>query len=92
MSVRLMEQVWDMDIGATDRLVLLRLAWLADGHGVARTTIKGRRGLSPATGLGVRAVQYAIRSLVDAGHLQRLEQPGLGAEYHLRLDMLGGRS
>lgn len=95
MSVTLMAQVFPLELSSTEKLVLLALADSANDED-AQTWIPIRRkrmgqairadgrkklDLTTKTSLGVRAIQFALRSLEAAGHLSRVELPGKGVIY-----------
>jgi DNA-binding transcriptional ArsR family regulator len=85
MSIALMTVVWRMDIGCTDKMVLLALADAANDEGVTWIALKSRRDdkldLMKKSSLGQRAVQMALRRLEAAGYLSRVEKPGRGVIY-----------
>lgn len=66
MSVRLMSAVFESDLPATDRMVMLSLADHANDDGLCYPSI-GR--LTRRTGLGERTIQEAIRRLEKSGLL-----------------------
>lgn len=80
MSVRVMSQVWELDLPAFEKLVLLALADCANDEGLAWPSIATLRR---KTNAGERTVQRSLRSLEAAGLLRRDEVPGKGCKYHL---------
>lgn len=67
MSVRVMSLVWDRkDLDSTERLVLLSLADHSDDEG---TCYPSMRRLCERTSMGERAIQGAIKRLVERGFL-----------------------
>lgn len=76
MSRRLQDLFWDLDLTSTEQLVAQRLAWHADD--ATGKCWPGIASLCAKTGLGERAVQNAIKSLVAKGHITRDPAPGVG--------------
>ncbi|AGH49577.1 hypothetical protein G432_09260 [Sphingomonas sp. MM-1] len=85
MSIRIMSAVWGLKLGDSDKLVLLALADQANDDGVCWPSMAS---LAAKCSKSDRTVQAAIKSLVDAGHLSRVERPGKGVRYtvHPRSD------
>ncbi len=61
-----MSQVWPLQMGHADKLVLLALADTANDEGVCWPSVLG---LCEKTCLSDRAVQQAVKRLTDCGHL-----------------------
>lgn len=80
MSVRVMSAVWELDLPAFEKLVLLALADCANDEGLAWPSIAT---LKRKTNAGERTVQRSLRALAEAGHLRRDEVPGKGCKYYL---------
>ena len=80
MSIRVMSQVWDLQLSSTEKLVLLALADCANDEGECWPSIAtiGRKAC-----IGERSVQRSIQSLKEAGHLSRKEVVGKGCRYHI---------
>lgn len=87
-----MNLVWPLEMSSTDKLVLVALADAArnpddpDRPSQCWPPITGRNGklgLVERTCLSDRAVQKAVKSLVSAGHITRVERPGHGVTYHI---------
>lgn len=84
MSIAIMTAVWKMDMAPSDKMVLLALADAANDDGVTWIAVKHRRNgdqrldLLTKCSLSERAVQGALKRLVDAGHLSRRDVPGKG--------------
>ncbi|SNT07175.1 Helix-turn-helix domain-containing protein [Sphingomonas laterariae] len=85
MSIRIMSAVWGLKLGDSDKLVLLALADQANDDGVCWPSMAS---LAAKCSKSDRTVQAAIKSLVESGHLSRLERPGKGVRYtvHPRSD------
>jgi hypothetical protein len=80
MSVRVMSAVWELDLPASEKLVLLALADCANDEGLcwpSMSTIAKKCSKSD------RTVQTSIKALADAGHLTRHEVLGRGCSYHI---------
>lgn len=73
MSIKVMAAVWESDLPATDRLVLLSLADHADDEGQCYPSV---RRVCERTGLSERAVQNAFKRLSDAGYLDIEQNAG----------------
>lgn len=80
MSVRVMSLVWDLDLPAFEKLVLLALADCANDEGLAWPSIATLRR---KTNAGERTVQRSLRALETSGQLKRVEVPGKGCKYFL---------
>lgn len=78
MSIKLMTAVWEIDLPASDKLVLLALADCANDEGGCWPSMAT---LVKKCSKGERTVQAAIKSLADAGHITRDERPGKGCFY-----------
>lgn len=78
MSIRLMSEVWQIDLPASDKLVLLALADCANDEGGCWPSMKT---LVMKCSKGERTIQASIKSLVEAGHLSRAERLGKGCFY-----------
>jgi len=79
MSVRVMSRVWQLRreaLGATEKLVLLKLADCADDDGA--NAFPSVRTLAEQCCMSVRATQYVLHRLRDAGliEVQEEAQPG----------------
>ena len=70
-----MSEVWESDLPATERLIMLCLADHADDSGECYPSIQR---LQDRTGLSERAVQNNLRKLVASGHLEVQEGGGRG--------------
>lgn len=73
-----MTKVWEMELPAKDKLLLLALADWASDEGLAWPSIAT---LSRKCGCDERTVQRNLRKLEEAGHLRREEVPGKGCRY-----------
>jgi DNA-binding Lrp family transcriptional regulator len=73
-----MSKVWDMDLPAKDKLVLLALADCANDDGLAWPSIAT---LARKCGCDARTVQRNLRRLEAAGHISREEVIGKGCKY-----------
>ena len=78
MSVRVMTQVWEVDLPDSEKLVLLALADCANDEGGCWPSMKT---LTAKCSKSDRTIQAAIKSLVAKGHLSRVEKPGKGCHY-----------
>ncbi|WP_313444527.1 hypothetical protein [Brevundimonas sp.] len=84
MSIAIMTAVWKLDMAPSDKMVLLALADAANDDGVTWIAVKHRKegdqrlDLLTKCSLSERAVQGALKRLVDAGHLSRRDVPGKG--------------
>ncbi len=85
MSIRIMTAVWDLPLSDSEKIVLLALADNANDEGWCWPSIAT---LARKCSKSERTVQTAIRSLCDAGHLERKETLGKGVTYtvHPRKD------
>lgn len=85
MSVRVMTQVWSLDLPDSEKIVLLALADCANDEGGCWPSIKTLTAKCSKTD---RTIQTAIKALVDKGHLSREEVVGKGCRYvvHPRTD------
>lgn len=73
-----MTQVWDANMPAPEKIVLLALADCANDQGGCWPSIST---LKAKTNLSERKVQMAIKWLKENGHLTREEKPGKGVFY-----------
>ena len=78
MSIAVMTAVWQLDLPASDKIVLLALADCANDEGKCWPGIKTLCMKSSKT---ERTVQASIRRLVNAGYLDRQEVVGKGCNY-----------
>lgn len=78
MSISLMSAVWQLDLDASHKIVLLALADAANDEGFCWP---GMASLCRKASKSERTVQGAIQQLVDMGHLTRREVPGKGCTY-----------
>lgn len=83
MSVALMTAVWRLDLATTDKMVLLALADAANDDGVTWIAVASRKqgdrlDLLKKTNLKERAIQGALKRLVEAGYLSREDRAGRG--------------
>lgn len=83
MSIALMTEVWRLDMPTTDKMVLLALADAANDDGVTWIAVASRKAttkldLLKKTNLSERAVQGALKRLVESGHLTREDRMGKG--------------
>jgi hypothetical protein len=85
MSVRVMTQVWDLDLPDSEKIVLLALADSANDEGHCWPSMAS---LVRKCSKSDRTIQAAVRSLVEAKHLTRREVLGKGCNYtvHPRRD------
>lgn len=93
MSIAIMNEAHLTDLRGVERWTLLALADSANDQDDGRTwiPIKSRQrfhasgrpkmDLMHKVGAGERAIQNAIKSLVEKGHITRKESPGRGVEY-----------
>ncbi len=80
MSVRVMTLVWEIELPDSEKLVLLALADCANDEGGCWPSMKTLAGKCSKSD---RTVQAAIKSLVEKGHLSRIEQVGKGCHYYV---------
>lgn len=80
MSIRVMSQVWELELPDSEKLVLLALADAANDEGQCWPSM---RTLAGKCSKSDRTVQAAIKLLVDKGHLSRIETPGKGCRYYV---------
>lgn len=73
-----MTAVWDVDLPASDKIVLLALADCANDEGLCWP---GMAALVAKCSKGERTIQAAIKRLVASGHLTRDEVVGKGCKY-----------
>ncbi|HWU01657.1 MAG TPA: helix-turn-helix domain-containing protein, partial [Novosphingobium sp.] len=73
MSVRIMTQVWELDLPDSQKIVLLALADAANDEGGCWPSIAT---IARKSSKSERTVQSVIRTLCEAGHMERIEQPG----------------
>lgn len=78
MSITLMSAAWQIDLPASDKLVLLALADCANDEGSCWPSMAT---LVKKCSKGERTVQASIKSLVKLGHITRDERPGKGCLY-----------
>ena len=78
MSVRVMTAVWEIDLPASDKIVLLALADCANDEGKCWP---GMTTLTQKCSKGERTIQASVKRLVAAGHLSRKEVLGRGCKY-----------
>ena len=78
MSIRIMSAVWELDLQASEKLVLLALADNANDEGLCWPSIAT---IARKCGKGDRSVQQAIQELQKLGHLTRDEVVGKGCRY-----------
>lgn len=91
MSVRVMAQVWGVDLPAGEKLVLLALADAANDEGKCWP---GMGSLSRKAGLSKRHLLRIIQILERAGHISREIKVGVGTNYRIhpkqQLELLTG--
>lgn len=75
MSIKVMSAVWESDLPAMERLIMLCLADHANDEGECYPSILR---LCKRTGLSERAVQNNLKKLVEAGHLEVVGGGGRG--------------
>jgi len=80
MSIRIMTQVWGLDLPDSEMLILLALADWSNDDGECWPSIAQ---LVKKTRKGERTIQGAIKSMARVGHLTRNERPGKGCTYTL---------
>lgn len=80
MSVRVMTDVWAIDLPDSQKIVLLALADCANDEGHCWPSMAT---LSKKCSKGERTVQGVIKELVKAGHLTRKEVLGKGCNYYV---------
>lgn len=78
MSIKLMTAVWEIDLPASDKLVLLALADCANDEGGCWPSMAT---LVKKCSKAERTVQASIKSLAEGGHITRDERPGKGCFY-----------
>lgn len=78
MSIRVMSAVWEMDLPAKSKLVLLALADCANDEGLAWPSIAT---IARKCGCDQRTVQRNLRDLESAGLIAREEVTGKGCRY-----------
>lgn len=80
MSIKLMSAAWDLDIPATEKMVLLCLCDYANAEG---TCWPGAEGIGKRCSLTERTVRKAIKWLMDEGLLGAQIRPGKTAVYKI---------
>ncbi len=80
MSIRLMSDVWQMNMPSAEKLVFLALADAANDEGLCWPSIAT---VARKSGLSERSVQRAIRKFEGSGWLERHEVIGKGCKYLL---------
>lgn len=80
MSVRVMTAVWEVDLPASQKIVLLALADCANDEGVAWPSIAT---IAKKASKSERTVQAMVADLEKAGHLKREQSPGKGCRYFI---------
>lgn len=80
MSVRIMSQVWGLDLADSEMLIMLALADWSNDDGECWPSVAQ---LVKKTRKGERTIQGAIKSMAAAGHITRHERPGKGCTYTL---------
>lgn len=80
MSVRIMTLVWDLDLSASQKIVLLALADCANDEGQAWP---GITSLRQKCSKSERTVQTMLADLEAAGHITRHQVPGRGCKYQI---------
>lgn len=80
MSVRVMSEVWKLDLPDSQKIVLLALADCANDEGHCWPSM---RTLAAKCTKGERTVQGVIKLLVEAGHVTRREVVGKGCNYSI---------
>lgn len=73
-----MTLVWAIDLPDSEKIVLLALADCANDEGHCWPSM---RSLTTKCSKSDRTIQYAIKRLVEEGHLTRREVPGKGCNY-----------
>lgn len=73
-----MTLVWSLDLPDSEKIVLLALADCANDEGHCWPSM---RSLTVKCSKSDRTIQYAIKKLVEEGHLTRREVPGKGCNY-----------
>lgn len=81
MSIRLMTQVWDLDLPPGEKLVLLALADQANDEG--RQCWPAVLTIAKKSGQGERTVRRALADLEAKGHLTRDHRDGTSTQYHV---------
>jgi hypothetical protein len=81
MSIRLMSAVWDMDLPAGEKIVLLALADQANDEG--RQCWPSVETIMRRSGQGERTVRRALSSLEEKGHLTRNHRVNDSTQYHI---------
>lgn len=87
MSIRLMSIVWDLDLPAGEKLVLLSLADQANDEG--RQCWPSVETIMRRSGQGERTVRRAIATLEEKGHLTRYHRTGTSTQYHVHPCQIG---
>jgi hypothetical protein len=77
-SVRVMSLVWEINLPDSEKIVLLALADCANDEGQCWPSMATLARKCSKTD---RTVQAAMKSLVTAGHVTRIEVPGRGCRY-----------
>lgn len=80
MSVRIMTQVWDLDLPDSQKIVMLALADCANDEGLAWPSIAT---MARKCSKSPRTIQSMIRKLEEDGLVTRIEVAGRGNKYHL---------
>lgn len=78
MSTIIMSQCWPLQMSPTQKAVLISLADNANDEGVCWPSVPK---IAMRTCLSERAVQAAVRSLVDLGYLVSVERAGRSSVY-----------
>mgnify|MGYP003305189145 CR=1 FL=1 len=80
MSYEMQDRVWEIDLPSSAKLVLLALAYRADASGSCYPSLSG---LCNLTGMDVKTIRKAIRSLVAEGLLEVVGRGGRSPLYRV---------
>lgn len=80
MSIKLLSAAWDLDIGSTEKMVLMCLCDHASDGGTCWPSIAT---IARKTSKGERTIQAALKWLREEGYFSADERPGTSSIYHL---------
>lgn len=86
MSVKIMGQLWDLQLAHRELLLLLAITDHADHDG--RNMFPSIDLLAYKTGYSRSTVKRVLHALVERGVLERQERPGKSSLYNIRLDRI----
>ncbi len=80
MSIKLMTQVWDLELRHVEKLVLLSLADQANDTGLCWPSIAT---IAYRCGLSERGLRNVLDALAEAGQIRREQRAGRSTHYHV---------